>query len=153
MTTNPSRALGDLIAQLRTKYQLSRTRLAMRIARQLADDSDLHNQVSDIWIKRLEGGLRVKVTRPMIEAIAKALTCTPRERGRLLLLADKNILGADAAHDPDAEALALTVAMLYDEARPIIASLLDQRRAADLTDAELRAIAAEAIRLVADRKA
>ncbi|MBC8077059.1 MAG: hypothetical protein H7Y32_13360, partial [Chloroflexales bacterium] len=73
--------------------------------------------------------------------------CVHAERARLLLHADRNPIGSA---EPDAVAEALTYALgeVYREAHTILATLIGQRRASDLTQAELMELISTAAQLI-----
>jgi transcriptional regulator with XRE-family HTH domain len=123
---------GAAVARLRTLRNLSRAQLVARLEHEL-DPADLHGRgiqrpnperISVAWLARLENGRIVKVARPIIEALCRALGCTPRERAWLLLHADRNVLaGADDAPTAAAELLTLAIDQLHREAREILEAL------------------------------
>jgi len=143
---------GEEIARLRSARSWSRARLVVRLLRELESDEELCEGLSEAWLARLENGRVVKLPRPTLEALCRALACTERERARLLLLADRNVL-CHASACPDAAAEVLTYAMnqLHDEAGALLQTLIGQRRTADLTDAEVLELVLRAVQIVAQQ--
>lgn len=143
---------GEEIARLRSARGWSRTRLVVRLLRELESDEELCEGLSEAWLARLENGRMVKLPRPTLEALCRALACTERERARLLLLADRNVLcHAAACPDPVAEVLTYAMSQLHDEAGALLQTLIGQRRTADLTDAEVLELVLRAVQLVAQQ--
>jgi Helix-turn-helix domain len=141
---------GDEIARLRALRNWSRARLINRLCDELDEDDPNYDSISESWLKRLEGGVKVKLPRQTLEALGRALRCTPRERARLLLYADRSVLtrNDDRAPDGVAEAINYTMACLYAEAHEILEDLIGQRRAADLDEGEIVELTAIALDLV-----
>lgn len=142
---------GEEIARMRTVRRLSRARLVARIGTEIEEDDPCADSISESWLKRLETGVLVKLPRPTLEAICRALRCTPRERARVLLLADRSALAGDDAPDAVAEALAFVTLRLHEQAHAVMADLIGQRRASELTEAEIMEITATALELLARR--
>jgi len=146
------RRLGDEIARLRTARNLSRAKLIARLFDTFEDDDPIFDHISEAWLKRLEKGGMVKVPRRIVETLCQALGCTPQERVRVLLYADRNVLGSsDKAPDGVAEALNYTIDRLYAEVYDVLADVIGQRRANDLTEQELFELVATALELVLKR--
>jgi hypothetical protein len=105
------------------------------------------------WLARLENGRIVKVARPTLEALCRALCCTPRERAWLLLHADRNVL-ASASDAPTQTAELLTYAMdqLQRDAGEMLAARLGSRQASALDPIELLELAAAALELAIARR-
>jgi transcriptional regulator with XRE-family HTH domain len=141
------RRLGDEVARLRTQRGFARSRLVILIFQELTSADPIADSISEGWLKRLESGRMVRVDRSTIEAIARALRCSPAERAKLLLHADRSPLGSA---EPDAVAEALTYAMghVYRETHTILATIIGQRRAAELTQAELMELVLTAAQLI-----
>src|SRR5690349_23204855 len=95
-----SRRFGYEIARLRTRKAMSRSKLVMRLWQVLAEDDKMADHLTEGWIRRLEAGQVVKIPRAMVEAQCVALGVSSRERARLLLLADRNVLYS-ADEEPD----------------------------------------------------
>jgi transcriptional regulator with XRE-family HTH domain len=144
-----SQRCGNEIARLRTLRGWSRARLIGHLFDALDPGDPTFDHISEAWLKRLENGYMVKVLRHTTETLCQALGCTPRERARLLLYADRNIFGHDEV-EPNAVAEALTYAMeqIYTEAHDILADVIGQRRAAELDEKELLELTITAIELV-----
>jgi hypothetical protein len=139
---------GAEIARLRTSRNWSRAKLIARLFDELEPDDPAFDHVSEAWLKRLENGHMVKVPRQTAEVICRALRCTPRERARLLLYADRNVLTAGDVPDTVAEALTYVLDRLYAETHEILADVIGQRRATDLDEGELFELTATALDLV-----
>ena len=71
---------GTAVARLRTLRNLSRAQLVARLYDEIDPDDHTYERISVAWLARLENGRIVKVTRPTVEALCRALRCTPRER-------------------------------------------------------------------------
>src|SRR3712207_1060810 len=91
-TSPDARAFGGEIARLREQRRWTRPAFLRRIDDVLGAIDDQYEPRSDAWLHRLENGQIVKLPRPIINAICDALECSPRERAKLLLLADRNVL-------------------------------------------------------------
>jgi len=144
---------GTAVARLRTLRNLSRAQLVARLYEEIDPDDHIHERISVAWLARLENGRIVKVARPTVEALCRALRCTPRERAWLLLHADRNVL-AGAAAEPAETAELLTYAMdqLHREARETLAALLGSRRACALSELELLELTATALSIALTRR-
>ena len=144
---------GEEIARLRSARGWSRARLVVRLLRELESDEELCEGLSEAWLARLENGRMVKLPRATLEALCRALACTERERARVLLMADRNVL-CDAAASPDPVAEVLTYAMnqLHEEAGALLQTLIGQRRTAELSDAEVLELVQRAVQLVAQQQ-
>ena len=144
---------GTAVARLRTLRNLSRAQLVARLYDEIGPDDHTYERISVAWLARLENGRIVKVARPTVEALCRALRCTPRERAWLLLHADRNVL-AGAADEPTetAELLTYAVDQLYREARETLAALLGSRRACALAELELLELTATALELAIARR-
>jgi transcriptional regulator with XRE-family HTH domain len=119
---------GEAIARLRTQRRWSRAQLVIRIYSELSPDDPSYESVSETWLARLENGRMVKIPRQTVEALCRALRCTPQERAHVLLHADRNVL-AEPDAEPTLAAEVLTYAMdrLYAEARDLLTTLIDER--------------------------
>src|SRR5262245_47184881 len=137
---------GEAIARLRTARRWSRAHLVIRLYDELSPDDPCYDSISETWLARLENGRMVKVPRQTVEALCRALRCTPRERAHVLLHADRCAL-TDAEHIPtaSAELLAYVMDRLYNEARDMLSTLLDQRSPASLDDVEAFELTATAL--------
>lgn len=133
-------AFGDEIARLRSRKKWSRSMLIKRLSRTLitwGDDKDY----SEAWLFRLENGEIVKIPRRIVIGLAEALQCTLRERARLLLLADKNIL-----FDPETELTEVKemvnylLLLLYEDVSRFLSDVMENRNANKLDDEELKEI-------------
>jgi transcriptional regulator with XRE-family HTH domain len=139
---------GAAVARLRTLRNLSRAQLLARLYDEIDPADHIYERISLTWLARLENGRVVKVARPTVEALCRALHCTPRERAWLLLHADRNVL-ATAGGQPTEEAELLTyiIDQLHREGREILAALLRPRRACTLSELELLELAATALEI------
>jgi transcriptional regulator with XRE-family HTH domain len=144
---------GAAVARLRTLRNLSRAQLVARLYDQIDPADHTYERISVTWLARLENGRIVKVARPTVEALCRALRCTPRERAWLLLHADRNVL-ASAGDEPTEEAELLTyiIDQLHREAREILAALLGSRRACALSELELLELTATALEIAIARR-
>lgn len=144
---------GEAIARLRTQRRWSRAQLVIRLYSELSPDDPSYESISETWLARLENGRMVKVPRPTVEALCRALRCAPRERARVLLYADRNVLTeADAEPTPAAEALTYAMDRLYAEARDLLMSLLPPGQPCALDELELLEATATALDLVIERR-
>lgn len=144
---------GAAVARLRTLRKLSRAQLLARLYDEIDPDDHTYERISITWLARLENGRVVKVARPIVEALCRALDCTPRERAWLLLHADRNLL-ASAADEPTetAELLTYAIDQLHREVPEILAALLGPRRAGVLSELELLELTATALQLAIARR-
>jgi transcriptional regulator with XRE-family HTH domain len=109
-----ARRCGAAIARLRTSRNWSRAKLIARFYDQIAPSHLTNDRIGESWLARLEQGRVVKISRHTVEALCRALDCTPRERAQVLLLADRNALGgADEAPSSVAETLTYALDLLY----------------------------------------
>jgi transcriptional regulator with XRE-family HTH domain len=143
---------GAAVARLRTLRKLSRAQLLARLYDEIDPADHTYERISVTWLARLENGRIVKVARPTVEALCRALRCTPRERAWLLLHADRNVL-ASAGDEPteEAELLSYVVDQLHREGREILAALLGPRRACALSELELLELTATALEVAIAR--
>ena len=148
------RRCGAAIARLRTLRGWSRAKLIARLYDQIDPTAPVYDRISVAWLARLEQGRVVKLPRAMLDALCRALECTPHERVQLLLLADRNTLGcAGRAPTPAALAIAYTAAQLYHEAHATISELIGSRPPDAIGDLELLEIAAASLQeLIARRR-
>lgn len=121
---------GEAIARLRTLRGWSRAQLIIRLYNELPTEDPNYDSISETWLARLENGRMVKVQRQTVEALCRALRCSPQERAWVLLYADRNVL-VDAECEPTLAAEALTFVMdrLYTEAGDMITELVGQQPA------------------------
>jgi transcriptional regulator with XRE-family HTH domain len=144
---------GAAVARLRTLRNLSRAQLIARLYDEIDPADHTYERISVTWLARLENGRIVKVARPTVEALCRALGCTPRERAWLLLHADRNVLaGAGDQPTQTAELLTYVIDQLHREAREILAALLGPRRACALSELELLELAATALEIAITRR-
>jgi transcriptional regulator with XRE-family HTH domain len=129
---------GAAVARLRTLRNLSRAQLLARLYDEIDPADRIYEQISLTWLARLENGRVVKIARPTVEALCRALRCTPRERAWLLLQADRNVL-AGTTTEPTETAALLTYAMdqLHREAGETLAALLGPHLTCALSELEL----------------
>jgi transcriptional regulator with XRE-family HTH domain len=144
---------GAAVARLRTLRNLSRAQLLARLYDEIDPADQTYEHISVTWLARLENGRVVKVARPTVEALCRALRCTPRERAWLLLHADRNVL-ASATTEPTEEAELLTYAIdeLHREARETLVALLGPRRACARSELELLELTAAALEIAIARR-
>jgi transcriptional regulator with XRE-family HTH domain len=143
---------GAAVARLRTLRNLSRAQLLARLYDQIDPADPTSERISVSWLARLENGRIVKVARPTIEALCRALGCTPRQRAWLLLQADRNVLSS--THDAPiatAEILTYAIEQLQREVPEILATLLGSRQACALDDLEILQLAATALNIAIAR--
>ncbi len=119
---------GEAIARLRTLRGWSRAHLIIRLYNELPPEDPNYESISETWLARLENGRMVKVQRQTVEALCRALRCSPQERAWVLLYADRNVL-VDAENEPTPAAEALTFVMdrLYAEAGDLLSAMVEQQ--------------------------
>lgn len=146
-----AKRLGDIVARIRTKRHLSRSRLVRRMLEYVPATSSL--QVSESLLREIEEGNKVRTSREVLEVLCSALACTPIERSEILLAADRNIL-ADAEGNVSAsnELLLLAVAHFSDHpvARQLLESMMQGKKAASLTQRDINRIMLTLIRSIAE---
>jgi len=140
---------GKEIARLRVSRDWTRWQLATKLLYVMDENDPSRDAVSEAWLARLETGRKVIISRETLEAFCRALSCTPQERARLLLHADRSVF-SNGPEEPDdaAEALNYVMNQVYAEARYILDDALKQRRARDLDNAELLELVSKALCLV-----
>ena len=90
---SPEIAFGIQVARLRIQRGLSRAGLVKLLDSKLDETGTLFDDsISEGWVRKIEEGRKVKISRDVIELLAKALKCTPDERFALFLSADRNPL-------------------------------------------------------------
>lgn len=118
---------GEAIARLRTQRGWSRAQLIIRLYNELPLEDPNYDSISETWLARLENGRMVKVQRQTVEALCRALRCSPQERAWVLLYADRNVLvDADHAPTPAAEALTFVMERIYAEAGDLLTAMVEQ---------------------------
>lgn len=144
---------GEAIARLRTARRWSRAQFLIRLFDELSPDDPNYDSISETWLARLENGRMVKVPRQTIEALCRALRCTPQERAWVLLHADRSLF-TDHDHEPTPAGELLTYVMdqLYTEAREVLNGLVGQRQASALDEAELLEVTAAALDVLRARR-
>jgi transcriptional regulator with XRE-family HTH domain len=144
---------GAAVARLRTLRNLSRAQLVARLYDHIDPADQAYAHISLAWLARLENGRIVKVARPTLEALCRALRCTPKERAWVLLHADRNVL-VSAEDEPSQTVQLLTYAMdqLQREAHEILAALLGPRQASALAELELLELTAAALEIAIARR-
>ena len=144
---------GEAIARLRTARRWSRAQFLIRLFDELSPDDPNYDSISETWLARLENGRMVKVPRQTIEALCRALRCTPQERAWVLLHADRSLF-TDHDHEPTPAGELLTYVMdqLYTEAREVLNGLVGQRPASALDEAELLEVTAAALDVLRARR-
>jgi len=145
---------GAAVARLRTLRKLSRAQLLARLYDEIDPADHTYERISLTWLARLENGRIVKLARPTVEALCRALRCTPRERAWLLLHADRNVLASAGDEPTEAdELLTYVIDQLHREARESLAALLGPRRACALSELELLELTATALEIaIAQRR-
>jgi transcriptional regulator with XRE-family HTH domain len=144
---------GEAIARLRTLRRWSRAQLVIRLYDELAPEDPNYNSISETWLARLENGRMVKVPRLTVEALCRALRCTPQERSTVLLHADRSVLAEhNSTPDPAAEALTYIMDRLYHETYDVIKALIGQRPITMLGEVELLQMTATALDVLAARQ-
>jgi transcriptional regulator with XRE-family HTH domain len=119
---------GEAIARLRTLRGWSRAQLIIRLYNELPPEDPNYDSISETWLARLENGRMVKVQRQTVEALCRALRCSPQERAWVLLYADRNVLvDAESAPTPAAEALTFVMDRLYTEAGDLLTAMVSQQ--------------------------
>jgi len=119
---------GEAIARLRTLRGWSRAQLIIRLYNELPPEDPNYDSISETWLARLENGRMVKVQRQTVEALCRALRCSPQERAWVLLYADRNVLvDAESAPTPAAEALTFVMDRLYAEAGDLLTAMVSQQ--------------------------
>ncbi|HKT39597.1 MAG TPA: helix-turn-helix transcriptional regulator [Ktedonobacterales bacterium] len=119
---------GEAIARLRTLRGWSRAQLIIRLYNELPPEDPNYESISETWLARLENGRMVKVQRQTVEALCRALRCSPQERAWVLLYADRNVLvDAENAPTPAAEALTFVMDRLYAEAGDLLTAMVGQQ--------------------------
>ena len=128
---------------------MSRPELVRNMMRTVDLDEEAISCASESWLGRLEGGRVVMVPRPVIEALCRALKCSPQERIELLVLADRNVLG-DADGNPlqVAAALNYVMARLYSEAEELLAPLLSNQQLSQMSERDLLEITRTALNAI-----
>jgi transcriptional regulator with XRE-family HTH domain len=144
---------GAAVARLRTLRNLSRAQLLARLYDQIDPADPTYERISPSWLARLENGRIVKVARPTVEALCRALGCTPRERAWLLLQADRNVLASPGGGPSQiAELLTYAIDQLQRDTPAILASVLGSRRACALSDLEILELAARSLEIAIARR-
>jgi transcriptional regulator with XRE-family HTH domain len=82
---------GPLIARLRVQKELSQTDLVQRILYHW-QYSDCRDKVTESWLRRVEQGRIVRISRLALEIICDVLQCTDTQRIEILVTADRNVL-------------------------------------------------------------
>lgn len=143
-------AFGEEIARLRTQREWSRSMMIKKLDRVLADAGDTTvKDYSEAWLGRLESGEIVKVSRHIVIILADTLQCSPRERARLLLLADKNVLlDANTTNTAVVEVFNYQMMAISEKVFGFLSSLVASHRIASLSDDELREIFLTALEMV-----
>lgn len=148
-----TRRFGEEIARLRVARGWSRTKLISQLHDELDDQEARRDSLGETWLARLETGRVVKVPRHLAEALCRALHCTPKERARLLLYGDRNVLaGAEHAPDRVAEVLTYLIDRLYADVYDFLSNAIGNRQIADLDDQEVFELCAAALELQLRRR-
>lgn len=141
------RRFGHECARIRQQRNLTRVQVGYALQTYLSEQRVLGDPIGEIYIGRVENGQVVKLPREIVEGLCVALHCTPPERARLMLCADFNVLG-EYADDTIAELINYFSACLFTEMRVILQGLNGQRRARDMSEAELRELMFAALDLI-----
>jgi transcriptional regulator with XRE-family HTH domain len=145
---------GEAIARLRTLRRWSRAQLVVRLYNEISTDDPNYDSISETWLARLENGRMVKVPRQTIEALCRALRCTPQERAWVLLCADRSVVATrDEEPSPVAELLTYAMERLYAEAHESLAAMIGARPADALDEQELFELTAAALETVLAQRA
>jgi transcriptional regulator with XRE-family HTH domain len=144
---------GEAIARIRTLRRWSRAQLVVRLYNEITSEDPSYESISETWLARLENGRMVKVPRQTIEALCRALRCSPQERAWVLLCADRSVLAAhDAEPNPVAELLTYTMERLYSEAHEALAAMMAQREVGALDEQEMLEVTAAALETMLARR-
>lgn len=144
---------GEAIARIRTLRRWSRAQLVVRLYNEITPEDPSYESISETWLARLENGRMVKVPRQTIEALCRALRCSPQERAWVLLCADRSVLAEhDAEPNPVAELLTYTMERLYSEAHEALAAMMAERRAVALDEQEMLEVTAAALETLLARR-
>jgi DNA-binding Xre family transcriptional regulator len=141
---------GNELAHLRSERGLSRPQFVHRLFNTMDEDDPNFAKISEAWIRRLESAQAAKLlSRQTIEALCRALACTPTQRARLLLYADRSVLtNGNDIPSKVAEFLTFVIDILNTEAYAVLEHLMHRREADELNKRELLEITYEAIKLV-----
>jgi transcriptional regulator with XRE-family HTH domain len=152
MAEESNRRFGEAIARLRTKRGWSRAKLIARLFEFIDDEKRDYGTVSETWLKRLEKGETVKVTRALVEELSSALRCSPTEEASLLYYADRKVLPTDDSPNKINEMLNHLLFLLRDDALEILGNLTTDRHIERLTDDEQFELPASALELALKRR-
>lgn len=145
---------GEAIARLRTLRRWSRAQLVVRLYNEISPDDPNYDSISETWLARLENGRMVKVPRQTIEALCRALRCSPQERAWVLLCADRSVVATrDEDPSPVAELLTYAMERIYAEAHESLATMIGGRPADTLDEQELFELTAAALETILARRA
>lgn len=140
---------GEEVAKDRTRHLWGRARLANEILRYLPSHDRLWKSCGESYIKRLETGRVVKITRVQLEAICSALECTPERRAELLLYADRNVVAnGNELPSPAAHVYNVVIERRFRQMESILAALLEDRRRDKLSHEEMEEFVDDAWDLV-----
>lgn len=143
-----TRRFGEAVARIRNKRQWSRAKLIARLLNEVDESDPNYGSISETWLKRLENGEMVKLTRATIEAVIRALRCPLNEKADLLLYADRNVLLCEEEiPNPINEMLNYILIVIQEDARIILKDLVNDYRGDKLTDSEQFELAASALEL------
>lgn len=143
-------AFGDEIARLRNHKGWSRSRCVKELAGTGALGED-PKDYSEAWLVRLERGEIQKIPRRIVLGLAEALSCTERERARLLLLADKNILLDMTTQVPAImELFNYQMMVIYEDTCRFLSGLIDNQNLGRLNDDELEELFLDALEMMID---
>lgn len=144
--------VGQRVKELREIRKMSRRRLIARTAGEFDPDDSEIETISEDWLKRLELERPARLTPAILEALCRALLCSPRERADLFLLAGFNILvSGDSTPGVAAQMINYVSARIYADAEEIIIDGINDRHLADLKEQEMFEIVATALELVIQR--
>jgi transcriptional regulator with XRE-family HTH domain len=144
----PNLLIGAEVGRLRTSKGLSRQQLFTRVYRHLDNDDPILEVINESWLKRVETGEVVNLTRRMLEVLCQGLDCTEKQKARLLLYADRSVLVKDGEKpDRATEVLNYVMQQAYTGAHEILLNNLGDHRMEDLDEQEVIELAIKALTL------
>ncbi len=115
---------GAEIARLRTRRVWSRTDFVNEVHRRLPDNHPLRQRISNDWLRYVEEGRRVNLSRAHIFGLAEVAADTEEAFVKLVMLADRNILSDDNG-TISSTGIGLTYMMSRLYANPVLRPVLD----------------------------
>jgi hypothetical protein len=147
-----AKRFGDQVERTRRSKGLRPTELVERLYKEIDPNDPILVGINENWLKRLEAGRIVKIPRRLVDAMCRALDCNRQERARILLHADRNILGGHEKPSAVAELLNYLLDLLSEEPG-FFSELLVQWQRTKLTDLEMLELLLSAVGLmIEDRK-